>query len=126
MKNLNTLFSVVVLLAGSTAYSADLHCGDKTMQDAVLSADFTFGTPVSVTLNVPEGETSSKPYHATCYGILGAEEPAYECNVMTSSDSGYKVELQSNGSLSSWSAYATHWNMKGEGPRENLPCDNKP
>ena len=89
----------ILPVSATNIASRSIQCVDRSAEDSTLSATFqNFATSkMTVSLSVPTGETTSEVYKGKCAKIAGADELAYRCNVMTSTESGYEVVLTSNG-----------------------------
>jgi hypothetical protein len=118
------VFLVMSFGISATADVPDIHlCVDREMQDASYSAEFInpFSANPMVWLFVPNGKTEGITYSAPCQPVQGADEFAITCNVMTSTDSGYRVNFGSTGT-SEMVAVVIPWSMSGNGQPVGLPC----
>ena len=89
-----------ILPVSATAVgNRSIRCVDHSAQDSTISGTFqNFATSkMTVSLSIPTGETTAEVYKGKCAKSAGADELAYRCNVMTSTESGYEVILASNG-----------------------------
>ncbi|HEX4922526.1 MAG TPA: hypothetical protein VFV50_00500 [Bdellovibrionales bacterium] len=101
MKN---LILALVVLVGATAQAdivKTITCIDKNVQDANFAATFRVqngmvGLQASVRLFVPTGETSGVQFIGKCVRG-GNRATVVSCVVPTSSDSGYTVDLLTDG-----------------------------
>ena len=127
MKVLLALALVSVGLTGSAeaknkrkpSSSKPLVCRQEG-EDGVLVATFN-PKKTEVSLFVPHGESSGKAFKGKCEQDKNAFELSLNCNVNTSTDSGYNVHLYSPGGAQ-LGATAAAWSMAGQQPAVNLNC----
>ncbi len=119
------LIFITALVISHSSFARDVICVDDFNSDMPTVAQFkNIGTKeVFVELFIPKDDTEGTTYTALCAKDKGAIELSLSCNVMTSTDSGYKVRLYSKGG-SELTASVARWNMLGTQAPKNLACDD--
>lgn len=114
---------VALVTMCSSAFARDYICVDDFNSDTPTVAQFkNIGTKEAfVELFIPKDDSEGSTYTALCTKDKHSIELSVSCNIMTSTDSGFKVRLFSKGG-SELSATVAAWNMVGTRYTKSLTC----
>lgn len=121
MKN---LILIATLVFSFSSFAREVICVDDFNSDEPTVAQFkNIGTKeVFVELFIPKDDSEGSTYTGNCKKEPGIEL-SISCNIMTSTDSGYKVRLYSKGGAK-LDASVARWNMVGTQKAKILACDD--
>lgn len=125
---MKTAIALLVFVAGIQANAMSpiqpKICQVPDLQDSamVVTLNPVRGVYSQVELFVPTGETSGRTLNGTCQGVEGSIEFALECNIFTSTESGFEISVRSIGG-EEINAVVTPWNMMGKEEPTVLPCN---
>lgn len=112
---MRSLFAAAMIFLSSQAFASRYEC-KANGADLAVNFDGVYTDNVTVELS-----SDGRSHDGRCAPLVGAEEAFYNCTIFTSTDSGYYLTLESDGSPSLHST-VQHWTMQGVGLVTVLPC----
>lgn len=119
---MKTLILLVPLtFISQLAWSAQWLCrSDAADANEIVAITNYESSDQQVKLFVPKGETAGRWYDANCWAS-SAKQGSYTCSVLTSSDTGYEIQITDEGHNTP-AVTAQSWILAYRGLWLTLPC----